>query len=386
MNLFVPKLALLPLFALAACDGLQIDEPAPEDLAHLEAPISGYRSPLGVAGIVKISVAGQSDTHTGVLIGRSDIVITSARWLDFLTRPGDVTVRTMSPSGPVQARAGRFINTSWAGGSATPLSAVQVSAFTSGEGRSYAIDTRTSSALVGRALRCYEYVGDNLIYADMTVGRVEGSELVVAGNAQLGINLEDADAGAPCIDLQTGTVVGLASRVVAGEARVARLEPHRLWLDALPELNDTRDHWASSKASLYTRTSSGQRLCIDVPNGQAGDHVALNAFPCHYGPNQKFWLDYRAHTSQFRLVSESTGRCADQPGGLAQSGGDYQLYACHSGPNQRFELGLWQDQAGGLKLAPAHAPTLCLSVDPNTRRVEQRTCTGANDQRWYLAW
>lgn len=386
MNFFDPKLAALPLIALAACDGLQMEEPAPGELAHVEAPISGQRSPIGVAGVVKITVAGQADTHTGVLIGRSDIVVTSARWLDFLTRPGDVTVRTMSPSGPVLTRAGRFINTSWAGGSAIPLSAVQVGAFTGSEARSYAVDGRTSAALVGTILRCYEYAGDDLYHADMTVQRVEGNELVVSGNPWLNIHLEDSDAGAPCMDLGRGTVVGLASRVISGEARVARLDPHRAWLDALPNLYDTRNHWASSKASLYTRTSNGQRLCIDVPNGQAGDHVALNVFPCHYGPNQKFWLDYRAHASELRLVSEGSGRCADQPGGQVQSGGDYQLYACHGGRNQRFDLRLWEDQVGGLKLVPAHAPSLCLSVDPTTRRVEQRSCSGATDQRWYLAW
>lgn len=383
MSLFDPKLALLPLFAVAACDGMSLEAMPDEPLAQVEAPLFGYRSPIAVAGIVKVTVAGQSDTHTGILIGRSDIVVTSARWLDFLTRPGDVSLSTMSASGPVQTRAGRFVNTSWAAGAAIPISAVQVNTFTGGEARTYAVDARPSSALVGSTVRCYEYVGDSLYYGDLTVQRFEGNELSAVGAQAY---LEDMDAGAPCLDLQRGTVVGLASRVLDGDARITRLSPHQSWLDALPNLNDTRNHWASSKASLYTRTASGQRLCIDVPNGQAGDNVPLQAFPCHYGPNQKLWLDYRAHASQLRLVSESTGRCADQPGGQTQSGGDYQLYACHTGPNQRFELRLWEDASGGLKLVPAHAPSLCLSVDPNTRRVEQRACAGAGDQRWYLAW
>ncbi len=380
----LPFLSLVPLMALAACDGLvAVNDDAPADLGHQQAPIIGYRNSSPLPGIVKVTVAGQSDTHTGVLIGRPDVVITSARWLDVLTRPSTVTVSSVGTTQPTQSRTARFINTAANG----PVSAVQVDTFTAGHARSYQADLRASAAFVGQLLRCYEYVGDTLYYADMHVSSTSGDELVMSPTT---VTLEDPDAGAPCLDVGTQTVVGIASRTVTGQIRVQRLLPQIAWLGALPNLNDTRNHWASSKTSLYTTTTSGQRMCLDIPNGQAGDHAPLNAYPCHYGTNQKFWLDFRADQSELRLVSDSTGRCADVPGGQTHSGVDYQMYGCHLGANQRLDLTQWSDSAGGLKLMPSHTQGLCLSLDgsasQSTRRVEQRTCTGASDQRWYLAW
>ena len=133
-------------------------------------------------------------------------------------------------------------------------------------------------------------------------------------------------------------------------------------------------------------------MCADIPWGSpfAGD--AVNQFSCHYGPSQRFWLDYSVDSSNPRLVSDSSGLCIDVPGSSTVPGTNLQQYGCHSGLNQRFEFTSWNDAYGGWRVRPLSGvgANLCLSVEggssPGSAPIEERPCVGTWDQRWYLSW
>ena len=73
--------------------------------------------------------------------------------------------------------------------------------------------------------------------------------------------------------------------------------------------------------------------CLDVPGGNPSDHVPLQMFPCHGGPNQR-WLLRFDFAGFVIIASESTGKCLDVPGGTS----GVQQFRCHGGDNQRWQL------------------------------------------------
>src|SRR5262245_51541093 len=91
--------------SLAACTDL--GEDGTGEALQNDVPDAG---PIGTQlGVVRVSVAGQSAPHTGVLIA-PDLVYTSARWVTSATVPASVTVERSPPSSPVVIRHGRYVN------------------------------------------------------------------------------------------------------------------------------------------------------------------------------------------------------------------------------------------------------------------------------------
>jgi len=358
---------------------------ATDDVATAEEAIQAGGGTAPIAGIIKIDVIGQADTHTGLLLSPG-LVLTSGRWMSWQTTPSNVTATSGPGSSSPQVRTARFVNSS----SYFPEAIAQVPPFTGGHANTVPIDTRSSAALLGVTLRCYEYVGNQLRWADMRVAAASGDDLTLA---PVFGTVEDADAGAPCLDLSTYTAVAMVSSgPPVGPAKAHRLGGMQPWFDGMRNLFDTRNASSSSRLALYTIAPNGSQMCLDIPWGSPFDHEALNVYPCHFAPAQRFWLDYRVDAGRPRLVSDSSGRCADVPSSSLVSGTNYQQFGCHAGWNQRFELSIWNDAIGGWKLKPAHAPAqnLCLSVEGGPSNVsvptEQRTCVGTQDQRWWPRW
>lgn len=366
--------------AFAGC----LDEAPEDEVATIVAPMRGFIAPGPVAGVVRVTVAGQADTHTGIMIGPG-LVLTSSRWVGWTGTASSVTATANVGSASAESRSGIYLN----GSSYFPAIVAQSQEFSAANVRIYPFDTRANVSLVNVNLRCYEYANDNLLYAQM---RVAGAN--ADGTLSLVMNpgpqtAEDLDAGAPCFDTATWTVVGMVTGADAnGQIRVLRYNALQPWVDGLRNLAATRMDGSSSRLSLYTVGPGGQRMCLDIPWGSHYEHELLNVYPCHQGPAQRFWLDYRVDTRP-RLVSDASGQCVDVPDASTVSGRDLQQVTCHDRTNQRFELSFWPGATGGWKLRPvqALAQNLCLSVEGGPRATagvtEQRTCTGAADQQWY---
>ena len=164
----------------------------------------------------------------------------------------------------------------------------------------------------------------------------------------------------------------------------------RAWLGHLQNLGRVRTHHGNARVAIYNNLSSP--MCADIPWASPFSGEPMNQYPCHYGPAQRFWLDYGIEPDHPRLVSDASGLCADVPGASSAGGYNLQQYECHAGTNQRFELSLWGDSAGGWKVRPLSglSANLCLGVEggssPNAAPLEQRSCGGSWDQRWFLRW
>ena len=374
------RAALCLALALPACAFDDADVATDDD-----AIIGGVNSGA-LAGILRVTVAGDPDVHTGLLLS-PDLVLTSNRWISWSTAASSVTATSGFGGPSPQVRTGRFVNNTWY----FPAAITQVAAYTAGHVNSYAVDTRAPAALLDVLLRCYEYDGNHLEYADVRITGVSGNDLTLTSTVG---TLENVDAGAVCLDLSTYTAVGMVTGVTGGVAHAYRTGAMAPWLDGMRNLAGTRNASGSTRLALYTRAPNGTRMCLDIPWGSPYDHEAINAYPCPNPPtpNQRFWLDTRVDAARPRLVADTSGRCADIPSSSLASGTNYQQFGCHAGWNQRLELSIWPDAAGGWKIQPAHAPAqnLCLSVEggPNnaSRPTEQRTCTGTSDQRWFPIW
>lgn len=383
-KLFSRAVRALPV-AAAALSGAclaDVDDSVTPELA--EAPIVGATNPAAIGGIVKITVNGQADTHTGFLIA-PNLVLTSKNWMDWSTAPGTVTVVGGAGSFAPQSRVGSWINSS----NRHAAALIQLAPFTGDSARVLPIDTRASSNLTGLVVRCYEHVGDFLQYADMRITAANGDDLTLSPSFG---TTESADAGAPCFDLSTWTAVAMVTPSVGATPHAFRIAGMQPWTEGMKNLAAARSSLNATRLSLYTIAPNGQRMCLDIPDASPLDGSAINVYPCHYGPTERFWLDYRADANRPRLVSDVSGRCADMPNASLASGSNYQQYGCHLGWNQRFELSLWNSGSGGWKLMPSHAPAqnLCLSVEggptATPHPTEQRTCTGSADQRWFPVW
>ncbi|MEM9488178.1 MAG: RICIN domain-containing protein, partial [Myxococcota bacterium] len=157
------------------------------------------------------------------------------------------------------------------------------------------------------------------------------------------------------------------------------------WISGMEHLTAARERNAT-RVSIYTKPNSTQRMCLDVPWGSPYQHTPVNQYPCHYGPAQVFYLDWKG-SSDATLIAASSGKCIDVPSGTSNSGQNLQIYTCHDGPNQRWDFD-FHSSGSGWRIYPLSASSRCLSVEggasTQSRVTEQRTCIGSSDQRWYL--
>jgi len=396
-----PIVSMLAVLA-AGCGGMDSsDDHAPPGMkiTTREKAVQGllWRGGVEPRGLVQVQTlppgATYPSSHTGLVVAKDStagyqLILTSERWVNASMTPSTVTALYQSTVNSSRSRQGRYINDS----AFFPGAVVQVPDFDPSLAN---LDTRASSALVGRGLQCFVYSNSyTLQYVGVRVTGYDGDTLTAsyAPNQEYNVPqvLEYWDAGAMCRDVITETFVAFVKTANTASVTLHRIAGLSTWLGQMQNLGRVRTRYGNARAALYNNLSSP--MCADIPWGSPFAGEAVNQYPCHYGPAQRFWLDYSIDSNNPRLVSDASGLCADVPNSSTSAGSNLQQYDCHAGANQRFELTLWGDSAGGWKLRPlsGRSANLCLSVDggssPNTAALEQRGCSGAWDQRWFLSW
>lgn len=356
-------------------------------------------------GIIEVQVGGES--HTGILLPACTagvggcpnpapaIVLTSEDWVGPATAPSSVGLARYANAGTAVVRTGRFVNTSVD----FPGAVIQSSGWSNAQIIPRA--TGAASTFLNRQLNCFEYAVNGstgqtvLKRATVTVSSVSGEDLIANGNT-----LHTRDTGAVCVDVLTNQAVGMLRDVTINQnnqttsATIRRYAGMQEWFDGLRTLSLVRTHSSNARLAFYNDLAA--RKCLDVPWGTVWN-TTVNQFPCHsnqgsgIGISQRFWLDYSVDANRPRFVSDASGKCLDIPSSSLASGQGIQQFPCHTGMNQRFDIDLWST-GQGWRVRGAHDPAhnLCLSVDggptPQSRPIEQRTCSGTTDQRWFITW
>jgi hypothetical protein len=372
-------------------------EPLGDDIDSVSQALVNARVPSGNFSIVSVQVAGASTFRTGVLISNR-MVLTSARWVAWATRPGDITVQQTRSSGASTTARGVRVNVHPNGLVAmihldAPLS---IRGGTSGE--SQPLDLRPAAQHHNLVVTCYAHTSptaQGIVYQRVTATASATTVTQDAGNAQV---VEDRDAGAVCLDLTNGGVLGMAVRTSGG---VATLVPMRDVADWFEDMRTLERVIASHRArglnpgALFVEqsptTAPGTYHCLDVPNGLSVDNLPVNQFRCHWLPAQHWYLYDPEGDGTFSIVSGSSGKCLDMPSG-ATANAAFQQYRCHFGANQSFRGGPWS-QGAGTRIERATAPGLCLSATAragtltDSVAVVQSACGAAGSnanthQRW----
>jgi hypothetical protein len=155
--------------------------------------------------------------------------------------------------------------------------------------------------------------------------------------------------------------------------------------------------WASGVSaaeSSLVAIRNGSGKCVDVPGSSYRAGVPLQAYPCHYGPNQTFKIIDLPHPppppptvdipNDLLQPMRAQWLCVDARSGLLRPGDVVQLFSCHSGPNQRwfFDGPLNSD----LKWRSAAPGRLCVAPGPpddsGKRYLVLARCTNGSDQLW----
>ncbi|MFO0624807.1 MAG: RICIN domain-containing protein [Polyangiales bacterium] len=386
------SLLLATALGCAPVDGDPVDDTDAVTLALVNA-----RTPSSNFSIVSIQVAGASTFRTGVLISNR-MVLTSARWVGWSTRPADLTVQQTSTRGAVTTARGVRVNVHPNGLVAmihldAPLS---IRGGTSGE--SQPLDLRTASQQHNLVVTCWAHTSptaQGIVYQRVTATATATTVTQDAGNAQ---SLEDRDAGAVCLDVTHGGVLGMATRTSAGVTTLVPMRDVADWFDDMRVLEGviaTARARATLPGALFVEQSPvaapGTYHCLDVPNGHSVNNLPVNQFRCHWQPAQQWYLHDPEGDGIFSLVSASSGKCLDMAAGTAE-GAAFQQFRCHFGANQSFRASAWS-QGAGSRIVRATAPGLCLSATARAGTltdgvpVVQSACasgssTANTHQRW----
>lgn len=117
--------------------------------------------------------------------------------------------------------------------------------------------------------------------------------------------------------------------------------------------------------------STGDAVCLDVPGASTATGTALGLWWCNGGGNQSF--DATA-TGELRIYGDM---CVEPSTGTPSAGAGVVIVDCDGTTEQRWTLG-----SDG-SIASAAAPTLCLTVPPDSWGVTLAPCTpGATTQQW----
>lgn len=128
----------------------------PSDDGPFDAPvlgtatqaIRGFVASGPIRGIIKITVAGQADTRTGIQL-RADLVVTSNAFIGHNTAPGNVTVTAAPGTAGVQSVTARGVNAS----DYFPTAVLHHDDFSAANTAIYSIDRRTPAQLTNEILR-----------------------------------------------------------------------------------------------------------------------------------------------------------------------------------------------------------------------------------------
>jgi hypothetical protein len=338
-------------------------------------------------GIVEVVVDGEH--HTGLLLPSCTpnvqgcpsvapaLVFTSGDWVQLDTDPAAVTLRRHNSGGSV-GRTVEHVNDrtgtdavilqsdGWSGAAALP------------------IDTAPLASFEGHAFDCFEFAANSsgtVLKATTVTVSVVGASLKAIGST-----LHARDTGAVCIDRSSAKVVGMVAAVdvdASGRATAAwihRYAPLQEWFDGMRTLAAVRSHSAATQLALYHQPSATTKRCLSVPYNLGDGVDAAAGCTTDLWPEERFWLDTSLDPDRPRLVSEYTGRCVELAG--STSGTDAVQRPCGTTGAQRFDFTLWPS-GGGLRFR--NSAGLCLGVEADGD-VEQRSCTGTSDQRWFIRW
>jgi hypothetical protein len=346
----------------APVDGDALDE----DTDVVSQALVNGRVPSGNFSIVSLQVAGTSTFRTGLLISNR-MVLTSARWVGWSTRPTDITVQQTRSSGATTSVRGVRVNVHPNGLVAmihldAPLT---IRGGTSGE--SQVLDLRPAAQHHNRVVTCYAHTSpttQGIVYQRVTATATSTTVTQDAGNAQV---VEDRDAGAVCLDLTNGGVLGMAVRTTGGVATLVPMREVSDWFEdmrVLEQVITSHRTRGLSPGALFVEQSPaaapGTFHCLDVPNGLSVNNLPVNQFRCHWLPAQQWYLHDPEGDGTFSIVSGSSGKCLDMAAGTTPNAA-FQQYRCHFGANQSFRGGPWS-QGAGTRIERATAPGLCLSA------------------------
>ena len=379
--------ATLALCLVPACGPAGPDEdPLEASDQALSASASSTSIPYGT-----VEVRVGSARHNGVLV-TSRLVLTSNRWVNTATSPASVTI-TWKRGSQTATRTAKYIDTS----AYFPGALITISPLSDPTMAPISQRRLSDVANSGDLLRCQGYVNGTLRYTDQRISGTPAWNTFRLEPTLPHPPLDSNDAGMPCFDLTSYTLLGFVTR---GGGALQASDTYRAgnmawWIENMAHLADVRARadriWngtAVGPLSLYVNAPDGTRMCMDIPWGSPNQQVGVNQFPCHSGRNQQFYLDYRHDSSRPQIVSAASGLCLDVPSSSSYSGVRIQQYRCHAGLNQRWGQRYWS--GGGIKLQSAYRSDRCLGIEgsgsSSKKPVVQESCSGANDQRWNWWW
>jgi hypothetical protein len=390
----VPALCLLA--AAAACGLPEGDVPvADHEIADfdLTGGATAHRP-----GVVQITIPGDPQVRTGLLVSPT-LVMASKRWFPAGTVAANLRVRHgLAPGAPERPGWALTVNAQM------PMAFIQVyEPFPSAPAVTYG--TRDPAARVSLQLTCYGFDSSTTFGASrQNVVTVDGEREVLAVASGLtsadagptAVALEDHDAGAPCFDaagVLAGFVMETRGTNLSYRARIFDMFDSRWYLDNMLRVARLRalPGTPSRGYRIETQVAPSAPMCMDVAWGNPYSGVAVNAFPCNDGNNQRWFLDY-SNPNGAAFVNAHTGTCLDVPG--ASTSADTKLLAgnCNNAANQAFAQ-MWQGTLTArhvpldYRFLPAR-PWLCLvpeaGASTQSSRIEQERCTNLPSpyERW----
>lgn len=391
-------LVLALLAPIAACAAPTESEDARnEDATSSQAqPLVGF---LAVgdqhSSLVLVTRTGSTAIKTGTLIDPTTVMIASSA-VPQSTSPSQVTLTFASSTRPT-ATAIDIVRHP-----VLDVALVKLAAPFAG-GRPMALDTRSTSTLVGKVVRCVGFDADrHVVFVNMNVTGQNGRELTMErtfASEQALKQIENGDGGVPCFDGETNTVIGIANRTTGTNPMIhtqIATAAFAGWLPGAQNLFGVRAQRLIRPFSLYylrDPNDPNSRNCLDIPNGSTASGAAVNQYPCHYGPAQSFYFDFRTNSSYPAIVSAASGLCIDIPGPTSNAIG-LQQYTCHGGANQGWEMFLPTPQGSGLGYRSQQYNNRCITgvgaptFGPSLR-VLSDACnnnTASQQQRFFIRW
>jgi Ricin-type beta-trefoil lectin domain-like len=396
-------LLALPLTAVACAAPTNESESDAEHVDTTSEAITGVAQNGGLAGIVLVTSTNSAAVHTGTLIDPTTVLI-AASALPANQDPRQVTLTyavgsNNNPNGIAVTAADIVRHPT------LDVALVKLRS-TFANSQRYALDPRAPGALVGTTLRCYGFTAQrSLVHVDMNVVAGSGSSLTLETPWwAAGQMVDNGDVGVPCFDPSTWTVVGIGRSTNTARNPVQHTQTATTafqgWLDGAQNLFGVRAQPLSRPFSLYYLRNQADWAtgnCLDIPSGSTDSHAPVNQYPCHYGPAQQFYFDYRQNATYPAIVSASSGMCIDIPNASTASGTGLQQYPCHGGANQAWDLRLFNPQGSGFAYGSrvSIAANLCLSgvggpsfgpsLNVTTATCQSGTLTNTQ-QRWFIRW
>lgn len=129
------------------------------------------------------------------------------------------------------------------------------------------------------------------------------------------------------------------------------------------------------------RNKSADR-CMDAASGGSGAKVEVRS--CTGASRQRWLLYTHPRTARKLLVNQKSGMCLDVPNGATTDNLDLQQAPCHGGLSQTFAFLERSFPWDPYKIRNA-ASGRCVGLEStvNGGDVEQRACSGSDQQKWF---